>query len=83
VAFVLNCKIGHISFIYLGLLIGGNAPFGLLWLIKFGKKLLGWKSKNMYMIPIYFLSFLCVPTGIVSSIASLFKYFYEGGRGGA
>jgi hypothetical protein len=81
---VINCKIGHVPFIYLGLPIGGNPRRRSLWapmIEKIRKKLSGWKSRHLSMagrlvmlnyvlssLPVYFLSFFKAPAGIISSI---------------
>ncbi|PNY13834.1 cysteine-rich receptor-like protein kinase [Trifolium pratense] len=94
-SYVVNCKIGRIPFIYLGLPIGGNPRRHSLWiplLEKIRKRLSGWKSRFLSMggrlvllksvlssLSVYFLSFFKAPAGIIRSIESLFKSFLWGG----
>lgn len=52
-AVILNCKTGHISFVFMGLLIGGNHHRLSFWqslLDKIRKRLSVWKSKNLYTV---------------------------------
>ncbi|PNX77892.1 ribonuclease H, partial [Trifolium pratense] len=47
---VLNCKLGHIPFLYLGIPIGGNAKRNLFWSALVDKircKLSLWKSRHL------------------------------------
>ncbi|GAU43919.1 hypothetical protein TSUD_28600 [Trifolium subterraneum] len=76
---VVNCKVGQIPFIYLGLPIGGNPRRHSLWiplLEKIRKRLSGWKSHSLSMgghlvllksvlssLLVYFLSFFKAPAG--------------------
>jgi mannosylglycoprotein endo-beta-mannosidase len=77
---VMNCKIGQILFIYLGLPIGGNPRCHSLWLslIEKIKMLFGWKSHFLSMyghlvllkfvlssLSVYFLFFFKAPTDII------------------
>ena len=93
-AFVLNCKLGHVPFLYLGLPIGGDSHKLKFWqplIDRIKSRLSGWKSKNLSFggrlvllkfvlssLPIYFLSFFKAPSGIISSIESLFNCFFWG-----
>jgi hypothetical protein len=78
---VLNCKLGCIPFVYLGLLIGGNVKRISFWSALVDKicgKLSLWKSRHLSMggrlvllksilssILVYILSFFRAPTGII------------------
>jgi len=87
-AMVLNCRVGTLPFMYLGLPIGGDS-----WKIEFWRPILNsitsrlsnWNCKFhsfggrlillksvMLSLPVYFLSFFKAPTSIISSIESLF-----------
>lgn len=93
---VLNCKVGTIPFLYLELPIGGNASQLVFWkplLNRINTRLLGWKSKHLSLVgrlvllksvlsylPVYALSFFKDPSGIVSSIESIFNNKFLGGR---
>ena len=92
---VLNCKIGQLSFVYLGLPIGRNQQRLSFWnplVMNIRKRLSAWKRKNISMcgqlvlikhalssLPVYFLSFFKAPTCIISIIESFFKSFFMGG----
>jgi len=92
---VLNCKVGTIPFVYLGMPIGGNSrrlSFGEPLLNRIKSRLSGWSSKHLSFggrlillksvlssLPVYALSFFKAPSGIVSSIKSLFNCFFLGG----
>jgi hypothetical protein len=94
-AMVLNCKVGSIPFVYLGLPIGGNARRLSFWdplITRIKTRLSGWKSKHLSLggrlvllksvlssLPVYALSFFKAPSGIVSSIESILKCFFWGG----
>ncbi|RHN52388.1 hypothetical protein MtrunA17_Chr6g0479961 [Medicago truncatula] len=81
---VLNCKVGYIPFVYLGLPIGGNARRLSFWepiIKRIISRLTGWNSKHLSIggrlvllksvlsyLPVYALSFFKAPSGIVSSI---------------
>jgi hypothetical protein len=60
-ACVLNCKIEHIPFLYLGLSLDGR-----LVLLKY----------ILSSLSVYFLSFFKAPTSIISSIKSIFNCFF-------
>lgn len=92
VALALNCRVGAFPFVYLGLPIGGDPrklDFWKLILNCIHSRLLRWKSKFLSFggrlillksilssLPVYFLSFLQAPTGIISSIGSIFNFFF-------
>jgi len=85
---VMNCRVGMLPFVYLGLAIGGDArrlEFQKPLVDRINNRLLNRKSKFlsvggrpvllkfvMSSLPVYFLSFFKAPTGIISSIKSLF-----------
>jgi len=87
-AMVLNCRVGTLPFVYLGLPIGGDPRKLEFWrplLNNITSRLSNWKRKFisfggrlillkfiMSSLPVYFLSFFKAPTGIISSIESLF-----------
>ena len=91
VASLLNCKVGKVLFMYLGLSIGGDPRRLAFWepvlnTIKY--RLTGWHSRFLSYggrlvllkfvlssLPIYALSFFKAPSGIISSIESIFKTF--------
>jgi len=95
-AMVLNCKVGVIPFMYLGLPIGGNARRLSFWeplLKRFKSRLSGWKLKHLSLggrlvllksvlssLPVYALSFFKAPSGIVSSIESIESLEVWGGK---
>nr|KYP31000.1 Putative ribonuclease H protein At1g65750 family [Cajanus cajan] len=84
---MLNCRITHLPFLYLGLPIGSNPRKADTWkpvLLKFNKKLSGWKSKILSMagrvclinsvltnLPLYYLSFFKMPKKVVRKIVTL------------
>jgi len=87
-ASVLSCRTGLIPFMYLGLLIGGDGRKIGFWkpvVDRIRARLSGWNNKFlsfggrlvllksvMSSLPVYFLSFSKAPTGIISSIESIF-----------
>jgi len=89
---VLNCRVGSIPFVYLGLPIGGNARRLAFWeqlLHRLKSKLSSWNSKHLSLggrlvllksvllsLPIYMFSFFNAPSGIVSSIESILNCFF-------
>jgi len=93
---LLQCRVGSLPFVYLGLPIGGNARHLMFWepiIDRIKARLLGWKSKHLSLggrlvllksvlssLPVYALSFFKAPTGIISSIESIFNCFFLGGR---
>ncbi|CAJ2670980.1 unnamed protein product [Trifolium pratense] len=94
-ASALCCKVGKIPFLYLGLQIGGDPRRLSFWdpmLIRIKNRLSGWKSRFLSFggrlvllksvltsLPVYALSFFKAPSGIISSIESLFTKFFWGG----
>jgi len=94
-AMVLSCKVGFIPFVYMGMPIGGTSRRLSFWeplLNRIKAKLSGWSSKYLSFggrlillksvlssLPVYALSFFKAPTGIISSIESLFNCFFWGG----
>ena len=91
-AMVLNCKVGSIPFVYLGMPIGGNSRRLSFWeplLNRIKSILSGWSSKHLSFggrlillksvlssLPVYALSFFKAPTCIIFSIESLFHCFF-------
>jgi len=85
---ILNCKMGHVSFMYLGLTIGGNPSRLAFWapvMHTIKSRLSVWKSRFLSFggcltllkfvvtsLHVYALSFFKAPSGIISSIESLF-----------
>jgi hypothetical protein len=93
-ASMLNCRTRTIPFVYLGLPIGGDSRKLSFWkpevdriiarlslwnnkFLSFGGRLVLLKSV-MSSLPVYFLSFFKAPAGIISSIESIFKFFFGG-----
>jgi hypothetical protein len=95
VASIMNCKVGKILFLYLGLSIGGDPRKLVFWepaVANIKSRLLGWQSRFLSFggrltllksvlssIPVYALSFFKAPSGIISLIESLFINFFWGG----
>ena len=93
-ALVMNCQKGSLPFNYLGLPIGGDSRKLSFWkpvLDRIVARLSSWNNKFLSFgcrlvllksvlssLPVYFLSFFKAPTGIISSIESLFKFFFGG-----
>lgn len=91
----LNCKIGAIPFIYLGLPIGADARRKSTWqpvVDKIRGRLSSWNSSHLslggkivllksvlYSLPVYYFSFFKAPEGVISDIERLFKRFLWGG----
>jgi len=96
-ASVMSCKHGRLAFIYLGLPIGGDPRKLQFWyplVDSIRKWLSGWKCKNMslggrlillksvlFVVPVYFVSFFKAPSGIISSLDSIFSNFFFLGEG--
>jgi hypothetical protein len=94
-ALVMRCKHGTLPFLYLGLPIGGDPRRLSFWyplVDRIRQRLSGWKCKNLSYggrlillksvlssIPVYFLSFFKAPSGIISSLDSIFCQFFWGG----
>lgn len=73
---VLNCKMGRVPFVYLGIPIGGDSRKLNLWCL--GDRLVLLKyilSSHL----VYFLSFFRAPAGIISFIESIFGFFLSRG----
>jgi hypothetical protein len=86
-ASLLNCKVGKVPFIYLGLPIGGNPRRLSFWehvVNRIKSRLSGWKSwflsfggrlvllkSVLTALPVYALSFFKAPAGTISSIESI------------
>jgi len=91
---VLNCKIGHIPFFYLGLPVGGDSRKLNFWkplIEQVISRLSRWKSRNLSLgdqlvllksvlssLPVYFLSFFKTPTCIITFLESIFSSFLRG-----
>jgi len=91
-ASVLRCKVGKISFLYLGLPIGGDPRRLSFWepvVNRIKSRLSGWHSRFLSFggqlimlksvltaLPVYALSFFKAPAGIISSIESLINKFF-------
>jgi len=91
---VLNCKIGHIPFMYPGLPIGSDFRKLNFWkplveMVNF--RLSRWKSRKLSLggrlvllksvmssLSIYFLSFFKALAGIITSLKSIFNFFFWG-----
>ena len=85
---VLNCRTGTIPFVYLGLPIGGDSRKLSFWkpvVDRIVARLSSWNHKFLSFggrlvllkfflssLPVYFLSFFKAPTGIISSVESIF-----------
>jgi len=88
-ASLLNCKVGKISFLYLGLSIGGDPRKLAFWepvINTIKTRLAGWQSRFLSYggrlillksvltsLPVYALSFFKAPSGIISLIESIFN----------
>ena len=95
-ALVMNCRMGSIPFVYLGLPIGGDSRKMSVWkpvIDRIVARLPLWNNKFLSFggrlillkyvlssLPVYFLSFFKTPAGIISSIKSIFQQFWGGGR---
>jgi len=93
-AFVLGCKVGKVTFLYLGLPIGGDPRRLLFWepvVNRIKARLSGWHSRFLSFggrlillksvltaLPVYALFFFKAPSGIISSIESLLNNFFWG-----
>ena len=91
-ACVLGYKVGKVSFLYLGLPIGGGPRRLLFWELVVNRikaRLSGWHSRFLSFggrlillksvltaLPVYALSFFKAPLGIISSIESLLNKFF-------
>ncbi|KEH33584.1 hypothetical protein MTR_3g448400 [Medicago truncatula] len=91
-ASVLGCKVGKVSFLYLGLPIGGDPRRLLIWepvVNRIKSRLSSWHSQFLSFggrltllksvliaLPVYALSFFKALSGIISSIESLLNKFW-------
>jgi len=91
-AFVINCKLGRLHFLDMGLPISGDPRKLKFWqplIDRVKSRLSGWKSKMLslggrlvllkfvlFSHPVYFLSFFKALACIVSSIESIFNCFF-------
>jgi hypothetical protein len=92
---VLRCRVGKVPFVYLGLSIGGDPRRLIFWepllrsiklrlagfnsrFLSFGGRLVLLKSV-LTSLPVYALSFFKAPSGIISSLDSIFTNFFWGG----
>jgi len=89
---ILNCKVGKVSFLYLGLSIGGDPRKLALWdpvMHTIKSRLSAWQSRFLSFggrltllkfvltsMFVYALSFFKASSGIISYIESLFKFFF-------
>jgi len=87
-ASILNCKVGRVPFLHLGISIGGNPSRIAFWdpvMHSIKSRLYAWKSRFLSFggrltllksiltsLPVYALSFFKAPSGIISSIKYLF-----------
>jgi hypothetical protein len=94
-ASALNCKVGKVPFLYLGLPIGGDPRRLGFWdsvVTRIRNRLSGWKSRFLSFggrllllksvltsLSVYALSFFKAPAGTISSIDSLLINFFLGG----
>jgi len=92
---ILNCKVGKILFLYLGLSIGGDPRRLAFWepmmstiktrLSKWQSRFLSFEGRLILLksvltsLPVYVLSFFKALSSIISSIETLFKDFFLGG----
>jgi len=89
---ILHYKVGKVPFLYLGLSIGGDPRKLAFWdpvLNTIKSRLMGWQSRFLSFggclvliksvltsLPVYTLSFFKAPSSIISSIESIFKFFF-------
>lgn len=90
----LNCRVGVLPFIYLGLPIGANANRKVTWQLvidKIRNRLVSWSSSHLslggkiillksvlFALPVYYLSFFKVSVGVANVIESMFQRFLWG-----
>ncbi|KEH16957.1 hypothetical protein MTR_0061s0090 [Medicago truncatula] len=94
-ASILRCRVGKVLFVYLGLSIGGDPRRLIFWepllrsiktrlsgfnsrFLSFGGRLVLLKS-ILTSLPVYALSFFKASLGIISSLDSIFTFFFCGG----
>jgi len=93
-AVVLNCKISSLPIVYLGLLVGGDSRRLNFWepvVNHIKSRLSNWKNKYLSFggrlvllksiltsLFVYAFSFFKAPSGIISSIKSIFIHFFLG-----
>jgi len=93
-ASVLRYRVGKVSFVYLGLSIGGDSRRLIFWkplLRSIKSRLSGYNSRFLSFggrlvllkfvltsLPVYALSFFKAPSGIISSLDSIFTIFFGG-----
>jgi len=98
-ATLLNCKVGKVPFMYLGLSIRGDLCRLAFWdpvLNTIKLRLSAWKSRFLSFwgrltllkfvltsLPVYAFSVFKAPSGIISSIESLFRNFFLGWEWGS
>ena len=70
-ALVLNCKVGNLPFVYLGMPIGGDACQ-----LSFWEPLILRIRTRLSSMHVYALSFFKAPSGIISFIESILNYFF-------
>ncbi|MCH89771.1 LINE-1 reverse transcriptase like, partial [Trifolium medium] len=91
----LHCKIGSFPFIYLGLPVGADPRLVSTWDLvvnSIEKRLFSWKNRYISLggrvvlinsvlaaIPIFYLSFLKIPTKVIKAIVSIQRKFMWGG----
>ena len=92
VATILSCKVGKVPFMYLGLSIGGDPRWLAFWdlvMHTIKSRLSAWKSRFLSFggrltllksvltsLPVHAISFLKAPSSIISSIESLYNFFF-------
>jgi len=88
---LLQCRVGSLPFVYLGLPIGGNARHLTFWepiIDRIKARLSGWKSKHLSLggrlvllksvlssLPVYTLSFFKAPACIILNLFLIFFFF--------
>lgn len=94
-SYFLNCKLGKLPFVYLGLPVGADPRRLATWqpvVDKVRRRLTSWNSKFISLggrvvllksiltaLPTYFLSIFKAPKGVIHTVESLFKQFLWGG----
>ncbi|RHN41203.1 hypothetical protein MtrunA17_Chr8g0363541 [Medicago truncatula] len=93
-ASVLHCRVGKVLFVYLGLSIGGDPRRLIFWepllrsiksrLSGFNSRFLSFDGRLVLLksvltsLPVYAFSFFKAPSGIISSLDSIFTIFFGG-----